>query len=113
MREIKCVFASPQVTYLGHCVSQQGVSPDPTKLAAVVEIPLLSNIKEVRTFLGLTGYYRRFIPNHATVAQPLMKLFSKEYWNNFVWTDERTAAFNILKQLLCSAQILCYPDFDQ
>ena len=109
----KCVFASPQVTYLGHCISQQGVSPDPTKLTAVTEIPLPSNIKEVRTFLGLTGYYRRFIPNYATVAQPLTKLTSKEYCNNFVWTDECTAAFDKLKQLLCSAPILCYPDFDR
>ena len=109
----KCVFASPQVTYLGHCISQQGVSPDPTKLTAVAEIPLPSNIKEVRTFLGLTGYYRRFIPNYATVAQPLTKLTSKEYCNNFVWTDECTAAFDKLKQLLCSAPILCYPDFDR
>ena len=90
----KCVFASPQVTYLGHCISQQGVSPDPTKLTAVAEIPLPSNIEEVRTFLGLTGYYRRFIPNYATVAQPLTKLTSKEYCNNFVWTDECTAAFD-------------------
>ena len=109
----KCVFASPQVTYLGHCISQQGVSPNPTKLTAVAEIPLPSNIKEVRTFLGLTGYYRRFIPNYATVAQPLTKLTSKEYCNNFVWTDECTAAFDKLKQLLCSAPILCYPDFDR
>ena len=109
----KCVFASPQVTYLGHCISQQGVSPDPTKLTAVAEIPLPSNIKEVRTFLGLTGYYRRFIANYATVAQPLTKLTSKEYCNNFVWTDECTAAFDKLKQLLCSAPILCYPDFDR
>ena len=109
----KCVFASPQVTYLGHCISQQGVSPDPTKLTAVAKIPLPSNIKEVRTFLGLTGYYRRFIPNYATVAQPLTKLTSKEYCNNFVWTDECTAAFDKLKQLLCSAPILCYPDFDR
>ena len=109
----KCVFASPQVTYLGHCISQQGVSPDPTKLTAVAEISLPSNIKEVRTFLGLTGYYRRFIPNYATVAQPLTKLTSKEYCNNFVWTDECTAAFDKLKQLLCSAPILCYPDFDR
>ena len=109
----KCVFASPQVTYLGHCISQQGVSPDPTKLTAVAKISLPSNIKEVRTFLGLTGYYRRFIPNYATVAQPLTKLTSKEYCNNFVWTDECTAAFDKLKQLLCSAPILCYPDFDR
>ena len=109
----KCVFASPQVTYLGHCIIQQGVSPDPTKLTAVAEIPLPSNIKEVRTFLGLTGYYCRFIPNYATVAQPLTKLTSKEYCNNFVWTDECTAAFDKLKQLLCSAPILCYPDFDR
>ena len=50
---------------------------------------------------------------YATVAQPLMKLTSKEYSNNFVWTDKCTAAFDKLKQLLCSAPVLCYPDFDQ
>lgn len=105
----KCVFASPQVTYSGHYTSQQDVSPDPTKFAVVAEIPIPSNIKEVR--LGLTGYYRRFIPNYATVAQPLTKLTSKEYCNNFVWTDECTVAYDRLKQLLCSAPTLCYPDF--
>ena len=113
MKLAKCVFASPQVTYLGYCINQQSVSPDPTKLTAVAEIPLPSNIKEVRMFLGLTGYYRRFIPNYAAVAQPLTKLTSKEYCNNFVWTDECTAAFDKLKQSLCSAPILCYPDFDR
>jgi hypothetical protein len=65
------------------------------------------------TFLGLTSFYQRFIPNYATVAQPLTKLTSKECSNNFVWTHECTAAFEQLKQLLCSAPILCYPDFDQ
>ena len=113
MKLAKYVFASRQVTYLGHCISQQGISPDPTRLTAVAEIPLPSNTKEFRTFLGLSGYYRRFIPNYATVAQPLTKLTSKEYCNNFVWTHECTAAFDKLKQLLCSAPILSYPDFDR
>ena len=93
--------------------SQQGVSRDPTKLTAVADILLPSNIKEVRTFLGLIGYYRRFISNYATVAQPLTELTSKEYCSNFDWTDECTAAFDKLKQLLCSVPILCYPDFDR
>ena len=68
MKLAKCIFASHQVTDLGHCISQQGVSPDPTKLAAVTYIPLPSNIKEVRTFLGLTGYYRQFIPNYRPLS---------------------------------------------
>lgn len=107
----KCVFASPQVTYLGHSISQQGVTPDPSKVAAVQQIPSPCSVKEVRSFLGLTGYYRRFIPNYATLSQPLTKLTTKEYCNNFKWTDDCNAAFQKLKTLLCSAPLLRYPNF--
>jgi hypothetical protein len=108
----KCVFASPQVTYLGHQVNQKRVSPDPAKVEAVQNISSPTSLKEVRSFLGLTGYYRRFIPHYATIAQPLTKLTSKEYCNRFEWSKECQAAFEKLKHLLCSAPILRYPDFN-
>ena len=100
------MFASPEVTYLGHCINQQGVSPDPTKVEAVKNISSPSSLKEVHRFLGLTGYYRRFIPNYTKNAQPLTKLTSKEYCEKFAWTAEIQSAFQKLKQLLCSAPIL-------
>ena len=109
----KCVFASPQVTYLGHQVNQKRVSPDPAKVEAVQNISSPTSLKEVHSFPGLTGYYRRFIPHYATIAQLLTKLTSKEYYNRFEWSKECQAAFEKLKHLLCSAPILRYPDFNR
>ena len=107
----KCVFASPQVTYLGHCINQHGVLPDPAKVEAVKNITSPTNLKQLQSFLGLTGYYRRFIPQYATIAQPLTKLTSKECCNKFEWSAKCQMAFQTLKNLLCSAPILWYPDF--
>ena len=114
----KCVFASLQVTYLGHCINQHGVSPDPAKVEAVKNITSPINLKQLRSFLGLTSYYRRFIPQYATIAQPLTKLTSKECCNKFEWSAKCKTGFQTLKNLLCSARIrtracccLCFKNF--
>ena len=109
----KCVFAARQVCYLGHVISRQGVAPDPAKIDAVRNIPPPSDLKQLRSFLGLTGYYRRFVPQYATVAAPLTQLTTKEYQNKFSWTEERDKSFRKLKDLLCSAPVLSYPNFKQ
>ena len=107
----KCKIAARQVAFLGHVISQSGIQPDPAKIAAVRDIPRPQSIRDIRSFLGLAGYYRKFIPGFATVAAPLVQLTEKT--SSFCWSDECENSFSRLKLLLCSAPILCYPRFDR
>uniref|UniRef100_A0A673IU51 Reverse transcriptase/retrotransposon-derived protein RNase H-like domain-containing protein n=1 Tax=Sinocyclocheilus rhinocerous TaxID=307959 RepID=A0A673IU51_9TELE len=84
-------------------------SPDPKKLEAVTDFRTLTDVKQVRGFLGLTSYYRRFIPNYAEKAEPLFKLTRKE--TPFSWDDSCQASMDYLKNCLTSEPILCLPDF--
>jgi phospholipid-translocating ATPase len=92
-------------------ISQSGIQPDPAKIAAVRDIPRPQSITDLRSFLGLAGYYRKFIPGFATVAAPLVQLTEKT--SAFCWSDECERSFSRLKSLLCFAPILCYPRFDR
>lgn len=74
----KCFFFCTSVKYLGHIVTRHGVSPDPSKLAAVHRFPAPRNIQEFRSFMGLTSYFRKFIPNYSVLAAPLRELLKKE-----------------------------------
>ena len=96
--------------YLGHVVSRDGIRPDPSKIKAVEEFPIPRCIKDVRSFLGLANYYRRFIKNFAAIAAPLNKLTGK--YVQFSWDAECDIAFSTLKSAaLTSAPILAYSDF--
>ncbi|KAF5775135.1 putative nucleotidyltransferase, Ribonuclease H [Helianthus annuus] len=106
----KCVFGQNQIAYLGHIITGQGVAVDPSKIEAILQWPTPSNVKEVRAFLGLTGYYRRFIHNYATIAGPLTDLLRKDA---YAWTDTTKSAFTKLKQLLGSTPVLRLPDFSK
>lgn len=99
----KCEFLRPEVAYLGHIISQDGLKPDPAKLEAVQKFPKPKNRKNIRQFLGLTGYYRRFVPNYAKVAKPLTILLREDV--PFEWKENTEAAFEKLKTLLCTAAI--------
>src|SRR5690606_6055028 len=72
----KCHFCRRELPFLGHLITEHGVKPDPAKLRAIDAIPPPQNVKDLRTFLGLTGYYRRFIRDYAAIARPLSNLTS-------------------------------------
>ena len=106
----KCHFAQREVKYLGHIVSEKGIAPDPGKIEAVSSYPAPQNPKELKQFLGLSNYYRRFIPHYANIAEPLNKLLRKNQ-HKFKWDAGCQAAFDHLKCKLTKAPILSYPDF--
>ena len=106
----KCVFAQPQVEYLGYIVSREGIRASPDKTQAVRNFPVPRNVKEVRSFLGLASFYRRLVPNIAQIAKPMTGLLRKDA--RFVWAEQQQAAFEALKTALCSEQVLAYPNFD-
>ena len=106
----KCTFASPTVHYLGHVVSASGVTPDPRKTEAVSQYPVPTNIKELKQFLGLTNYYRKFIYNYAHIAEPLNKQL-RGHKKHFQWSSSCQQAFDNLKSKLIMPPILGYPDF--
>ena len=87
--------------------------PDPAKTEAVKTFPMPRTKKQVRAFLGLTGYYRRFIPNYSSVAVPLTDLTKKDGPSKVIWSEKCDHAFRQLKELLCNAPLLSTPDFDR
>lgn len=105
----KCKFFRKELKYLGHIVSRHGVAMDPEKQRAIKDYPRPKNVKDVRSFLGLTGFYRRFIDGYSDKAKPLTLLQKKGA--DFVWTPEAEAAFKTLKEALQTGPILKYPDF--
>ena len=107
LKPSKCHFFKRQVEFLGHIVSQKGVETDPKKIKDVKEWPIPRRVKDVRSFLGLTGYYRRFIKDYGSIAKPLHELTEKN--TAFEWTKARNEAFEKLKVALTSSPILGYP----
>ena len=103
----KCTLLQHEVSFLGHIVSNHGVSTDPHKTKAISEWPIPRNVKDVRSFIGICSYYRRFVKDFAKVAKPLHQL--TETNKQFVWTDECQSAFDELKLLLTTTPILSYP----
>ncbi|WVZ69639.1 hypothetical protein U9M48_018398 [Paspalum notatum var. saurae] len=108
LKRAKCAFTASSVAYLGHVVSAAGVAMDPTKVQAVRDWLQLRSARAVRGFLGLTGYYRKFVHNYRTIAAPLTALLRKE---GFSWSPEAAAAFAALKDAVTSAPVLALPDF--
>ncbi|XP_058742330.1 uncharacterized protein LOC131614797 [Vicia villosa] len=106
----KCVFAMQQVHYLGHVISVGGVAPDPEKVQAMLDWPTPRSHSSLRGFLGLTGFYRRFVKNYATLAAPLTDLLS---FTKFAWSTEAAAAFTELKQKMTDMPVLALPDFSK
>ena len=106
----KCELFRSQVTFLGHVVSAAGVSTDPSLIEKVTAWEPPTNQKEVRAFLGLTGYYRAYVPDYGGIAEPLVRLTDAKA--SFKWTEACQSAFEHLKSCLVSAPILAYPTLE-
>lgn len=107
----KCAFAQSSISYLGHVISGSGVATDPSKIVTITQWPTPSTVKEVRVFLGITGYYRKFIKHYGIIAKPLTDLLRKGAL--FVWTLAVDTDFQTLKQALITAPVLALPDFNK
>jgi hypothetical protein len=105
----KCEFAQQSITYLGHVISAASVATDQSKIATIRDWPVPSNTKELRSFLALLGYYRKFVKNYGVLAKPITNLLRKGVL--FVWTAETERAFQLLKESLITAPVLSLPDF--
>ena len=109
LKPSKCDFATKSVKFLGHVITRDGISPNPEKISAVKNFPIPKCAKEVRSFLGLANYYRRFVNSFAKIAAPLNALLCKD--KKFSWSEQCQLAFDTLKTALCESPILAYPDF--
>ena len=111
LKRSKCDFMKTQIQYLGHLISSSGIQPLPEKLRSIENMPAPRSPKEVKQFLGLAGYYHKFIPRFSDLSRPLTRLTRKDVL--FEWTKECQACFELLKEKLCTYPILRYPDLNK
>ena len=104
----KCSFFKKHIQYLGHLISDEGIQPLLEKLESIAKMPVPKNAKQVKQFLGLVGYYRKFVPRFTDISRILTKLTHKD--EEFRWTPECDKCFHMLKDYLQEALILRYPD---
>ena len=107
--QAKCRFGCAQIDYLGHIISGEGVAVDLEKVKCILAWPTPKNLKGVRGFLGLTGYYRKFIQDYGKIAKSLTELTKKD---NFSWGIEAVKAFEEMKKIMTSPPVLILPNFD-
>ena len=108
LKRSKCDFMKTQIQYLGHLISSDGIQPLPEKLGSIKNMPAPWSAKEVKQFLGLAGYYCKFVPWFSDLSRPLTRLTWKDIL--FEWTKECQSCFELLKETLCTHPILRYPN---
>ncbi|XP_053389322.1 uncharacterized protein LOC128552313 [Mercenaria mercenaria] len=109
MKPKKCQLFKKEVEFLGHIINENGVGTDPTKIECIKQWPTPHNVTEIRSFLGLCGYYRKFILGYPQIARPLVRLTEKN--TRFSWDTDCEESFKTLKNKLITAPILAHPDF--
>jgi hypothetical protein len=107
----KCEFWLKEVSFLGHIISKRGISVDPSKVKDVLSWKTPQNVSDIRSFLGLAGYYRRFIEGFSTISKPMTELLAKD--NTFEWTPRRETSFQELKKRLTMTPLLTMPDMEK
>ena len=108
MKCSKCDFFKSKIHYLGHLISPEGISPLPNKLDCIKHMPVPNSMEEIKQFLGLTGYYRKFVPRFADISRPLTTLTKKDA--KFEWTSACQKSFELLKEALYGEPVLKYAD---
>jgi hypothetical protein len=111
LKKSKCSFAQTKSEYLGHVISSTGVATAPNKIQAVKEWETPENAKQLRSFLGLAGYYRKFIQHYGLISKPLTDLLKKH--SQFIWTPQHQHCFDTLKHALITSPVLSLPDFSK
>ncbi len=111
LKPSKCQFLRREVEFLGHIITPNGLKTSQHHISAITHLPVPQNVSEIRHFMGLTSYYRRFVKNFAAIAQPLHALTRKG--TGYVWTEECQHAFEELRSRLTRAPILAYPSFER
>ena len=106
----KCFFLKRSIKFLGHIVSDKGILPDPDRIKAISQLKTPTTVKELRSFLGIAGYYRKFIPKFAKICSCLYDLTRLD--RDFIWKNEHSIAFELVKNLLISAPILIHPNYN-
>jgi hypothetical protein len=107
----KCEFWLEKIAFLEHILTAEGIEVDPSKVEAVSKWKQSSNVSEVRSFLGMAGYYRRFIKGFSSIARPMTELLKKD--NKFVWTPKCEESFQVIKKKLTTTQVLTLLDIHQ
>ena len=111
LKKAKCSFFKEQINYLGHIVSKDGILPDKEKVSVIQNLKTPTCVKDVRSFVGVTNFYRKFIPNYSKIASPLLDLTGKHA--SFQWSDKCQKSFEELKGALTTPPVLAFPDMSK